>query len=853
MAAEASASTIVLPAAMSTKAQPVMQCLPREILRWIQSLDLSYSVRNVKRDFANGFLIAEIFSRYFPQEISMHTFENGSKLSCKADNWEQLFRFYRKRNLPISKSDFEPVMEATPGSAVALLVKIYTLLTSRTVPIFMVEEPVITDAGDGGYSGSKKNPDSATLLEPPDRGLDSMDLGLKDGPQDAYKIFQAARSSKPVERSAPKAVAERDDAVPLNIAEVKARSLTKNVAQLRAQQAQVHQANLQKSRQTNSVTRKSSGGPGNDDPSTPSLGFVGTVKPAADVMRPIVAAVLQENDQVMKSLDPRKDVVVSFMELCRTHIPEAMCVRVFDGLSSQANQLVDTLVKSPSEFWRVWTLYCPAMVEFSESSPVFESVVYLFKRIGNLLGEVDPVLTQQLITDVGLPSLAPLLIDSAGKREPLCELVYSYTQPSALSRLGVLRALKEAICRLPVYIACLSYFVPLELEPGILEEHLLEHYMYYALVALQSPEPKIRVAGLSILVTASGLSGDLAMNVLTHLPSFALLTHDTWWEVQAQLLLLASRLLTHLSGQGPPPLAPPQAAPAAGVEEEGEEGEEAAENAPAEVSVAPPEPPVVDEETIDSLLFIVSKLFGGPSTSKIVLQVGLCSLVKILRPYPSLLPAYASVLLQQPHGMRQRLLQLQGPDGEALAPTRRLIYVMGTSSRLYEEMCIAQHWPALEIARTLAEQAEESQLPHFEPEHLEVLTACLPGPDVDIDDEWLAVFEKVKAYIFVALVDPALHQGATDVVRRFWLCQPQNYALMAIGSSKKTLLQTLRVNYSDAEPNQARVDESELLGFLREMRDAGGAIQSMLQTVVDQFREAHNAEFQHSNLDTLFE
>lgn len=801
------------------------QSLPREILRWVQSLDLSYSVKNAKRDFSNGFLVAEIFSRYYPGDISMHSFENGTKMSCRMDNWEQLFRFFKKREVPISRIDFEPCMNHDAGASAVLLVKIYQILTKRNVAVFMAQELPPEDPEsmaastaikkaqmqDEAEKNQQENQSSATFEE--------TEAPQEPQGQDAYRIFQATRGHRSTGRTAvAKSVEERAEALPLDIRDAEVKNLEKNVAQLRVQQQQQAQQRVT----TSMSGRKSSAGT-EGGPSTPSLGYVGAAKPAADVMRPIVTAVLQENDQVMKSLDPRKDVVLSFMELCKSLVPEEMSVRVFDSLANQANLLVDSVMKAPSEFWRVWILYCPALVEFSESSPVFESVVYLFKRLGVLMQEMDPVLTQQLMVDVGLPSLAPLLIDSAGKREPLCELVYTYAQHAKMSHLVVLRSLKEAIDRLPVYNACLSYFVSLEAEMGLLDEHLLQHYMYYALLALQSPQPKIRVAGLSILVTITSSSAEHPQIVLKDIPSFLNLVHDSWWEVQAQLLLLTSQLLNYIAIAN---------------------GGDVAS--------------ITDEETnshIKKLIEIVGRIFGVPGTSKIVLQVGLSSLVGSLSLFPSLLPAYTSVLLKQPYHMRQRLLEpsAKAEDGEPTSP-RRVAYVV-TSPRLYEEVCICDHWPSLAIARTLADNvlgsSQSEQLANFEPEHLEVLTACLPATDIDLDENWLEVFEKIKIYIFTALVDPALHRGAADVLRRFWLGRPQNLALRALKGSERALMTSLKILYCETE--RERVDEQEMLGFLREMRDAGGEITKMLQTVVDQFREVNNESFQRSGLETLFE
>jgi CH-like domain in sperm protein len=47
------------------------------------------------RDFANGFLFAEILSRYFPMDVAMHSFENVTSSERKRANWALLERLIK--------------------------------------------------------------------------------------------------------------------------------------------------------------------------------------------------------------------------------------------------------------------------------------------------------------------------------------------------------------------------------------------------------------------------------------------------------------------------------------------------------------------------------------------------------------------------------------------------------------------------------------------------------------------------------------------------------------------------------------------------------------------------------------
>jgi len=398
---------------------------------------------------------------------------------------------------------------------------------------------------------------------------------------------------------------------------------------------------------------------------------------------------------------------------------------------------------------------------------------------------------------------------------------------------------------LPMYISCLSCFISIDAQLSLLDEHLLDLYIYYALIAMQSPQPKIRVAGISILSTITTCSSQ-HRSVVALVPSFAQLANDDWWEVQAQLLLLSSHLLSKITLGGAQDMA-----------EDGE-GEGKSQVSSPQSSAAPkdgllsPTDDASSEDASDQLLAIMGRLFMV-GNSKNVLQVGLSALVHLLSDYPTLLPMFVTVLLEQPQNLRQRLLrplQMQA-DESSVDRVGRLTYVMGNASRMYEEKCVSQLWPHLDVAKTFVMQLEASPLDHWELEHMEVFLASLPETfEEEEAEEWLDIFEKVKQYVFVALVDPDLHLHSTQTIKRFWLCTIERVATRSIENSKKTLLQALRILYSGSTQT-AKVDEAAVLSFLRELQSQGGMVQLDVNSVVDSFRETHPTEYASSRLDTL--
>lgn len=99
--------------------------IPREISKWFDKLDLTYSVRNLTRDLANGFVVAEILSRKYPGKVDIYQFYNGLEIEKRKNNWERIAEILKKQNSnhTITKLDYEPVMYLKKGAALEMIVK----------------------------------------------------------------------------------------------------------------------------------------------------------------------------------------------------------------------------------------------------------------------------------------------------------------------------------------------------------------------------------------------------------------------------------------------------------------------------------------------------------------------------------------------------------------------------------------------------------------------------------------------------------------------------------------------------------------------------------------------------------
>jgi len=785
-----------------------MSGLPRELLKWLQSLDLSYSVKNVRRDFANGFLIAEICSRYYQADVEMHSYDNGQALARKLDNWAQLSKFFQKKGIRVERSLIDDVVHCKSLEAPSQMIQlIYSQLTGRAV---QAPTTAADPTGRQGADPSFMGPNASTLLG---RGIKESEMTTTltdqkaaqsrakaileehEGNVNANRTEQPSRLASMSGYTGSSAAARmlRGEAKPVSQAsetqsavrfqEVRVKPVDRNIAQLRASRDASHQA----SQYGSAYGTPALGGlPENSLEAFPEGGAtVGYEQVGRDVLRSLSELVLADEELAAAALPlgglehlsgggpPFQGMLKAMPQL-----PPDAVASLFDRAVTEADAFAQACSSSPKQCWQLFHNICAAMAA-AESSDVFVAAAGLLAAVGSAMVESDASLAEALMRDFGLPLLLPMLQGHPARQRLVLQVVYSYSANTPAAHVGVIKGLQEALGQQSTFLHALTSLVTLEMS---FSDDLLDLYIYYGVIGLGMTSCRLRAASMGMLPV---LAASNAAVVLQMLPKLHDLSQDPWWEVQAQLGKLCATLL---------PSAP-------------------------------------DAQTSRALTLLLSGVLANRCPS--VQSLALTSTAPLLGAAPELLPPFVSSLLALP--LPQRLLLLQ-TNGEAVT-------LPVVSSMQYDLKPLPASWRPLQIAQALLDDAKAKNLPHLSPAHADVFCALLGAPLPAAEQEaWQSWLLEAKEYLYVALCDEELCIAIAEALLSLF-----GYLQEGALKSFSTLLSSMRMIFPEG-PAACQATALALLSNVYEMGEPfSGAVFSLVRG------EASDSPMRASQLSTLIE
>eukprot|EP01065_Artemidia_motanka_P005246 TRINITY_DN12533_c0_g1_i1.p1 TRINITY_DN12533_c0_g1~~TRINITY_DN12533_c0_g1_i1.p1 ORF type:complete len:794 (+),score=267.95 TRINITY_DN12533_c0_g1_i1:64-2445(+) len=556
-----------------------MSGLPREILKWLQSLDLSYSVKNPKRDFSNGFLIAEIVSRYW-KGIPMHSFDNGTGVVKKRDNWEQLVRIFQSKNLIVPADLVDGVILCRDGSAVQLISQIYSFVTSRRIQFVPpIEADEVKVPPFQKATASKMLRDQAVAPH-----VENVvgDLDLKKKEERAQRLLrehaeqqQKEKSDDPARfKSRPKVqtmqamrppdqTAESTGGAQVNFKEVKVKTIDSATA-LRSVRAQIDRS-------------EASGSEAGD------IGLSGSSSVEDNVVVLMNRTVLEcfRDLGVQAHFGERESK--NYVRFFTTHIDELdedTRMRVWRTLSSRSEVLGNAIFSRPGELAKLaaslaflWDKHLNASSPMPES-PDCDEALTLLAVVGDEVTRRDSQTAWSAFKTHMLPLCRkPLVNGPAAQRWAVLRLLShwfrSYERQELIGAVRTLQQFLSPVTPLPAlldagpaakvqghrsadasaFLLCLAALVSQEAKPLPDMEAIV---LYYGTMGLTAPQPLGRAAALHALrqLLEHG-SNDAVHRVFREVLPLALRLAETscqpgcaeHWEVHAALLTFGGSVL----------------------------------------------------------------------------------------------------------------------------------------------------------------------------------------------------------------------------------------------------------------------------------------------------------------------
>lgn len=755
--------------------------LSREVLRWLQSLDLAYSIKNTKRDFCNGFLIAEIFSRYYDKDIHMHSYDNGTGVKVRRDNWMQLSKFFKKKNLQhiVNNEEINSIINCEDNAVVIFINRIYEVLTHRRVqevikrPLPDNLPPYARTTSSYLVSQTAKSLEHQDIEDDLTKSLklqetmENHEQQLQDDRQENVDRFLSTQQ-KPIDP--PKHL---DIAVPtVTVKDIQVKQIDTNAAQLRATR-ELGNSNLLASSQTSSSlpekpqTQTTPVTPKPVEP-TPVVALNGTEEEPQPLKNPDIISYLNETIAKITSTDEKdawdknRDLCWSFVNgIVEQSISKERGLELLNSLSEHCTEMVITFASLPKEFWKCFDVLQSLVFEVTDGSELQIASTNFLITLGKEMLSEDPTIAAALASDylfIKIPTA--LRTRSYIKIHNFLKIMYSFIGNDATSHIYTLKKIQTSLNNNNLFLQTLNNIIYLEDE---FNEPLIDMYLYYSIMGLGNSSPYIRAASISMISVLASKNFESVVELLPQLMNLG--EEDKFWEVQAQLLIAAASILT-------------------------------------EVGEWIDYPGIVEK-----VLSIISSCFSERANLN-VRKIGLSVLACHIKNANSLENLFLSVLQGLTSTDRGCILGLE--DGELSIP------LLGPSNGLFIVDIIPNGWESSEITQIISQEIKTKNLETLENSQVQIIASCVKN-STSLGQQFVEYFENIKDYIYVALCDAENCNQAIEILK----CYMYKSSLQESILTESQFKSILNLLYPKSEEGDATC-QNLLENFLIECIKGGG-------------------------------
>ena len=540
--------------------------LPRELAKWLQSLDLSYKVKNISRDLANGFSVAEILSRYpvpyvtnLPYDVTnyyrvnMQEFSNGISFSERTTNWKHITDILtRKYHMSYPQDLPDKVKCQAPNAALEFLCLLYKFLTRKNLNVLnkIDETEKFKNYGEFGVLPNYMRPTTNLLIR------DNETQRIKDDLVRKFKvenIIQNHNKYLAAERENQKNMEQFNRSRKIKLKKIEASSI--GGSKVNGSTAEKNQNNLQDN-EINEIRNESNSKISNDNMKEERINLIGILNELNEENREqenvenefklIIRKNFVETDKNiemdLKNYSTDKDLLEYFFEkigLCSSENFE----KIFSSYEDKEKEFIGIISRTLIELDPFIKILCQFFEAFYKNNIPWIKFKTTTLNICKSIHDITKDKCDNIFLNFCLNYVLDMIEKNPLYRNEMCQFIFSLTSNTSETHLNLLKKIAKKLCgsnELIFYHILIQCMNNIKDTDEIITQEIVIFYNDAIIKGISSSDDTIVIKSIYLIIQLMRFDYFYCLkyyqDIFKHKNSFN-------WEILSLILIYCSKML----------------------------------------------------------------------------------------------------------------------------------------------------------------------------------------------------------------------------------------------------------------------------------------------------------------------